>query len=371
VSGIFLQYWDKRGGLMQQGLPISNVVRETSVLNGKAYTMQYFERAVFEYHPENKPPFDILLSQLGTFQLKQKYPNGAPNQAANRTNGQYFAETNHWVGGSFLTYWKEHGGLAQQGYPLTEEFQERSDLDGKIYTVQYFERAVFELHPEYAGTPYEILLSQLGTFRFREKYPNSVIAQPAPGEVGAAAGQIAFELLGQVDQKGGDFVAYGYLSHINGVPDGQMFTSPDTHSEATARFTFSAPAKLTARSVISSVFVLNAAGTINIYFNDTPRGDFSDPASFGKGTPIASFSVRYQSILNVQSPNRGIETLTGELAEHTVSTFSLGGQQYRLGRPGLMQRLDFTGEGVRTDPVLPAATIFGAGATTVTGQGAP
>jgi hypothetical protein len=169
VSGIFLQYWDKRGGLMQQGLPISNVMRETSALNGKAYTMQYFERAVFEYHPENKPPFDILLSQLGTFQLKQKYPNGAPNQAANKTNGQYFPETNHWVGGSFLTYWKEHGGLAQQGYPLTEEFQERSDLDGKTYTVQYFERAVFERHLE-NKSPFDVLLSQLGTFQLKQKY---------------------------------------------------------------------------------------------------------------------------------------------------------------------------------------------------------
>ena len=32
--------------------------------------------------------------------------------------------------------------------------------------MQYFERAVFEWHPEYAGTPYEVLLSQLGTFKF-------------------------------------------------------------------------------------------------------------------------------------------------------------------------------------------------------------
>jgi hypothetical protein len=312
----------------------------------------------------------LLVAAIGIGLLLRLSPTPALALQA-QPGCQVFSQTGKAICGKFQKYWQQHGGLAQQGLPISGEFVEVSDLNGKPYTVQYFERAVFELHPEYAGTPYEVLLSQLGTFRFREKYPDSVIAQPAPGEVGAAPGQIAFELLGQVDQKGSDFVAYGYLSHINGVPDAQMFTSPDTRSEATARFTFSAPAKLTARSVISSVFVLNAAGTINVYFNDTPRGDFSDPASFGKGTPIASFSVRYQSILNVQSPNRGIETLTGELVEHTVSTFSLGGQQYRLGRPGLMQRLDFTGEGVRTDPVLPAATIFGAGSTTVTGQGAP
>jgi len=36
--------------------------------------------------------------------------------------------------------------------------------------VQYFERAVFELHPENAGTPFEVLLSQLGTFQAKNKY---------------------------------------------------------------------------------------------------------------------------------------------------------------------------------------------------------
>jgi hypothetical protein len=35
--------------------------------------VQYFERAVMEYHPENKVPYDVLLSQLGTFQYKAKY----------------------------------------------------------------------------------------------------------------------------------------------------------------------------------------------------------------------------------------------------------------------------------------------------------
>lgn len=43
--------------------------------------MQYFERAVFEKHPENAAPYDVLLSQLGTFQFKAKYSNGAPGSA--------------------------------------------------------------------------------------------------------------------------------------------------------------------------------------------------------------------------------------------------------------------------------------------------
>jgi glucose/arabinose dehydrogenase len=171
MSGLFRDYWNRNGALPQQGFPISRVMGEVSDLNGKPYTVQYFERAVFEYHPENQPPFNVLLSQLGTFRYRQKYPNGAPGQKPNTTAGSVrVPETGKRLGGLFLKYWQEHGGLPQQGYPISDEFMEKSDLNGKEYLVQYFERAVFELHPENAGNQYEVLLSQLGTFRYREKY---------------------------------------------------------------------------------------------------------------------------------------------------------------------------------------------------------
>ncbi|MGA7729783.1 MAG: hypothetical protein WCD37_00775 [Chloroflexia bacterium] len=170
TTGLFLDYWNEHGGLAQQGYPISGVIGEVSDLDGKAYTVQYFERAVFEFHPEQADPqYKVLLSQLGTFQYKRKYPNGAPGQKANQANGQLFSETGHWVGGKFLDYWRAHGGLAQQGYPISDEFTEVSDLNGQPYTVQYFERAVFEMHPENAP-PNDVLLSQLGTFQHRMKY---------------------------------------------------------------------------------------------------------------------------------------------------------------------------------------------------------
>jgi hypothetical protein len=73
------------------------------------------------------------------------------------------------VGGKFRGYWEQHGGLAQQGYPISDEFTEVSPLDGKPYRVQYFERAVFELHPENQA-PFDVLLSQLGTFQYQQKY---------------------------------------------------------------------------------------------------------------------------------------------------------------------------------------------------------
>lgn len=98
---------------------------------------------------------------------------------AQQGNCRTFTETGKTVCGRFLAYWTDHGGLAQQGFPISEEFQEKSDLNGQIYTVQYFERAVFEYHPE-NQPPFDVLLSQLGTFRYREKYGNATPAPTSP-----------------------------------------------------------------------------------------------------------------------------------------------------------------------------------------------
>jgi hypothetical protein len=186
VRATFLKYWNEHGGLAQQGFPISDEMQEVSDTDGKTYTVQYFERAVFELHPEFAgTPNEVLLSLLGVFLYKQKYTaiDGAPAQQPNSEAGSVvFPETGKRVGGKFLAYWQTHGGLAQQGLPISDEFIEVNDLDNKPYRVQYFERAVFEIHPEFAGTPNEVLLSQLGTFRYRQKYltPATPTVAPVP-----------------------------------------------------------------------------------------------------------------------------------------------------------------------------------------------
>jgi len=111
----------------------------------------------------------------------------APRQAEAATAACItFPETGKQVCDRFLEYWQQNGGLAQQGLPLSDEFQEVSAVDGKTYTVQYFERAVFEKHPENAR-PYDVLLTLLGREKYLAKYPNgpggpapSPSAQPTP-----------------------------------------------------------------------------------------------------------------------------------------------------------------------------------------------
>ncbi len=184
VRGLFLEYWREHGGVMRQGYPISEEMQERSEIDGKVYRVQYFERAVFEYHPENHSPYEVLLSLLGVLEYRRKYPDprGAPGQTPNTSPGSVlFPQTGRRLGGVFLDYWQAHGGLGQFGYPISDEFMEVSELDGRVYRVQYFERAVFEHHPEYAGTPYEVLLSQLGTYEYRCRYAQAPQADPWAG----------------------------------------------------------------------------------------------------------------------------------------------------------------------------------------------
>jgi hypothetical protein len=80
----------------------------------------------------------------------------------NTSDKVFYSQTGHTLGGVFKTYWEQHGGLAQFGYPITEEYPEVSLTDGKTYITQYFERARFENHPENKGTQYEVLQGLLG-----------------------------------------------------------------------------------------------------------------------------------------------------------------------------------------------------------------
>ena len=193
LRGDFLAYWTKYGGLAQFGYPITEEFVEPGgpTLNAPQ-TVQYFERARFEHHSENVPPvsggpapaqpaggFGVLLGLLG-LDFHAPDPAIAPQAGA-----RYFAETGHNLGGAFLAYWDAHGGLFVSGYPTSEEFQERNPIDGQTYTVQYFQRARYELHPEHAGTPYEVLLGLLGTQAARQKgyFPANGASCPAPGPV--------------------------------------------------------------------------------------------------------------------------------------------------------------------------------------------
>ncbi len=86
----------------------------------------------------------------------------APSVSNAQAGDKLFPETGKMVPAIFYQYWQTHGGLAQQGLPVTDATMEKNAADGKVYLTQYFERARFEQHPEYKGTPNEVLLGLLG-----------------------------------------------------------------------------------------------------------------------------------------------------------------------------------------------------------------
>jgi hypothetical protein len=151
------RFYDTHGGLDIFGLPLTEVFDEDGL------KVQYFERARFELHPELPPEFYVSLTLLGRHFTEGRSEPGfqwlATNPGGDRT---FYTESGHTLGGAFRGFWQGRGGLAAFGFPISEELGEVNPQDGQFYTVQYFERARFEYHPQNVGTPYEVQLGQLG-----------------------------------------------------------------------------------------------------------------------------------------------------------------------------------------------------------------
>ncbi|MEO5951483.1 MAG: hypothetical protein ABIQ44_03355 [Chloroflexia bacterium] len=176
VCGPFLDYWTGHGGADVQGFPISGQFDEVSVTDGQTRTVQYFEKAVFELHPEGVNGDRVQLAPLGRLSFEALYPNGVPVSLWDAAlQGLPAPETAHNLEEPFLGYWLKSGGDAQFGTPLSKSFIEQ--IEGKPYKVQYFERAKLELHPEQGQTRYQVLPASLGTALFAQRYPQG---EPTP-----------------------------------------------------------------------------------------------------------------------------------------------------------------------------------------------
>lgn len=159
LGGPFRAYWESHGGVNLLGYPLTEEFTAPSS-DGKQYKQQYFERARMEYHPENPPPYDVQLGLLGAWSISGRtFPRSS--QPASGSSFLFFDQTGHSVG-VFRDWWARQGGVPVFGLPLSDELQEKSQADGKTYTVQYFERNRLEYHAENKGTEHEVLLGLLG-----------------------------------------------------------------------------------------------------------------------------------------------------------------------------------------------------------------
>lgn len=65
LSNAFLTFWQRNGGLAVYGYPISEEIVEVNAADGNRYTVQYFERNRFEWHPERSASNNVQLGLLG------------------------------------------------------------------------------------------------------------------------------------------------------------------------------------------------------------------------------------------------------------------------------------------------------------------
>lgn len=159
VSGPILSYWERKGGLFVFGYPITPQRIET--VEGRTIPVQWFERDRLEIQQDGTITAGRLAARALELQGRRWEAQPRAEPPPPDVGGcAYFAETGQLVCEPFLTYWRDTGGLERFGYPISGLRSER--IEGRDYTVQYFERRRIEHHPELAGTPYEYLYGLLG-----------------------------------------------------------------------------------------------------------------------------------------------------------------------------------------------------------------
>jgi len=104
----------------------------------------------------------LLMLTFGPAFFATSEPAPLPNTCA--------TETGKCVRGLLYAYWTANGGIARDGLPLTDEFDE-TGADGTTHRVQYFERARLEYHQEAINTPAVVQMGLIGQEQFAARYP--------------------------------------------------------------------------------------------------------------------------------------------------------------------------------------------------------
>jgi acyl-CoA thioesterase FadM len=178
VSGDFWTYYQ---GLSNAALVVGSPITEAFSDAKTGRLIQYFQRARFEYFPENPVGQRVKLTSLGEF-VYQRMPVGATLNFFAPIGCRYYADTGFSICYAFLEFFDKNGGEAVFGKPRSPFVV----YNGRI--VQYFERARFEWYPEYPEGQ-KVVLAELGRIYF-DLVPEDAnllqavkIGENAPGNV--------------------------------------------------------------------------------------------------------------------------------------------------------------------------------------------
>ena len=97
-----------------------------------------------------------------------------------------------------------------------------------------------------------------------------------------AVGDVLFTFVGQARFNPATQVLsqFGYLTYVNGVSGVEPIFNPGVQNETTALFTFYSDAAAERLINNGPLQIFDRVGTMTIYLDTTPDGDFANPESF-------------------------------------------------------------------------------------------
>jgi Tol biopolymer transport system component len=309
IEGRIREYWESNGGLLVFGLPTTEL--RTEEVEGRALQVQWFERNRLELHPQNERPYDVLLGRLGEDVLLhfnrdwKSFPTSQPQEGC-----LYFEETQQNICGDFLQAWRADGleldneagktvseNLALFGLPISPPQVEV--IEGQDYTVQWFERARFELHPEHEP-PYHVLQGLLGNeLRTLLDTTPTPTTEPTPAPTGeptpvptgeptpppdGPTGRIVF-----VSDRDGNFDIY--TMNADGSAMTRLTTDPGPDMAPAWAPDGSRVVFVSERDDNKEIYVMNSDGSNQVNLTNHPDAD-EEPAWSPDGSKIVFRSNR-------------------------------------------------------------------------------
>ena len=171
------EIWDKvqstPNWLQIYGHPISSMFMDSNGVQ-----IQYFQKVRFELHPAAPEGQRVQISPLGKYVYKPGNPTAANDDSA---ACQTFPENGFRVCFTLLKFFLENGGVEQFGIPISNA-ESHNGL-----TVQYFEQARLEWHPELPDGK-RVVVGDLGAEYFSARGEDQSLKLPETNENSTTSG---------------------------------------------------------------------------------------------------------------------------------------------------------------------------------------
>lgn len=164
VTGEFLTFYNSNpNATFLYGYPITE-----QFVSKDGKTVQYFQRARFEYIAELPQGQRVQLTSLG----RETYTSAGSLDVNNTFSCRTYVETGYSVCFAFLEFFDQYGGVAQFGYPISGfEYHENK-------LVQYFEKTRIEWQP-WMLEGQRVAISDLGRIYFDKLGEDIALLAPA------------------------------------------------------------------------------------------------------------------------------------------------------------------------------------------------